>query len=91
MAGRCRVEHDVVEVLGAVREQGGELIEGRDLCRAGTRELLAHGSAFGLGGSDAHLRQDALSISLCGVVGVNVQYPQMGSSWNGCRRVAQFN
>src|SRR5450755_4620871 len=80
---RCRVEDDVVEALGIAGQEVGELIKGGDFRGAGSGQLLAHGRAFGVAGTDAHLRQDTLPIRLGGRVGSMFRTDRPGAPGTG--------
>jgi CRP-like cAMP-binding protein len=54
VAGRRRVEEDVIVVRRIAGKEAHELVEGGDLGGAGARQLLAHRGAFVLGGIAAH-------------------------------------
>lgn len=75
MARGCRIEQDVVEWLSEFipREQLGELIERRDLGRAGARELLAQLSRLRFRKDAAIGSDDALAILFRRLFGVDIE------------------
>ena len=85
VAGRRGIEDDVIEVGGQrrVEQQRGELVEGRDLRRAGPGELLFDALDHRLGQPIADRVNDALAIALgCGLR-VDLQRGEAGHGVDG--------
>jgi hypothetical protein len=91
VAGGCGVEDDVVVALGVVGQQADEFIEGGDLCRAGTGELLAHGATLGVGAPARHLVDHARPVVLRCRLGVDVQSLEARRAGDGRRPVGQHD
>jgi hypothetical protein len=91
MPGGCRVEDDMVPGLRAVGQQGRKLVEGGDLRRAGSRQLLPHRRQFLRRRSRFQRRQHALTVRLGGIVGIDVQHRQAGRPGDRYWRVAQLD
>ena len=62
VAGRGRVEDDVVKARVVVCQQADEFVEGGNLCGAGAGELFAHGGAVLLARPRSHLAEHAQTV-----------------------------
>ena len=74
--GRRGVEQHMVVTAGLVGEQGGELVERRDLSGTRPRQLLGHRRDIRLGQHTPHRCDDPLPIRGHRLFGVDLQSPQ---------------
>ena len=90
VAGGGGVEQDVVVASGhvRVREEGGELAEGRDLGGARTRQLFGHGVHLVGRQLGAHGVDDPGPVGIGSLLRIDLQSRQAGDVWDRRARVA---
>ena len=90
MAGRCRIEHDVVIVLEDLHigEQRGKFVEGRDFGGARSGKLLFDGFDHRFRQHAAHRPNDLVAIQLGGGLRIDFQRAQAGNGQDGRDQVA---
>ncbi len=93
MAGRCRIEHDVVVFphQADVSQQGGELVKGGDLCGAGAGELLFNTAHHAVWQLATHRADDPFPIGLRGRLRVYLQCRQSADCRYGGHLVAYLS
>ena len=90
MAGRCRIEHDVVIVLEDLHigEQRGKFVEGRDFGGARSGKLFLDGFDHRFRQHAPHRPDDLVAIQLGGGLRIDFQRAQTGNGQDGSDPVA---
>ncbi len=89
MARGGGVEDDVVDIWRIPGQKPDEFVEGRDLDRAGARELFAHRGLLAFGGVGAELVDHAGAVILGRLVGVDIHRRQVRRAGDGGRMVGE--
>jgi hypothetical protein len=89
VAGRGRIEYDVVEPGHIALEQSNELVEGGYFGGAGAGELLAHGRSLTGGNLWSELFKDSAAITLGSSLGIDIHRRKSGDVWHRGRMIGQ--
>ena len=89
VAGGCGVEDHMLKLAAVFRQQRRKLIKGRNLRRAGPRELLAHGCPFRGGAAGGHLGDHALAVGFRSRARIDIEHREPRGIRHRRGRVAQ--